>query len=185
MDITIISKRYAKALFDLAIEMKKLERIKDDIELIQSVTKENPEFIRLLKSPIIPAGKKNKIIAAIFKDKLDVLTFKFLQLVTRKEREIFLDTISSSFIKLYKEHHNIITITLTSSEKMDEKSKKELIKLLSDQTHKTIDLIEKVDKSLIGGFVLDMDDKKYDASISHQLERLRKSFDKNLYVKGF
>ena len=165
MDITIISKRYAKALFDLAIEMKKLERIKDDIELVQSVTKENPEFLRLLKSPIIPAGKKNQIIAAIFKDRLDVLSFKFLQLVTRKEREILLDTISTSFIKLYKDYHNIVTITLTSSEKMNEKSKEELVRLLSGETHKTIDLIEKVDKSLIGGFVIDLDDKKYDASI--------------------
>ncbi len=185
MDITIISKRYAKALFDLAIEMKKLERIKDDIELVQSVTKENPEFKRLLKSPIIPVGKKNKIIAAIFKDKLDILTFKFLQLVTRKEREVLLDTICVSFIKIYKEHYNIITIKLTTSEKIDEQSKTELIELLSGDTNKTIDLIEKVDKSLIGGFVLDMDDKKYDASIRHQLDKLKKSFDKNLYVKGF
>lgn len=185
MDITIISKRYAKALFDLAIEMKKLERIKDDIELVQSVTIENPGFLRLLKSPIIPAGKKNKIIAAIFKDKLDVLSFKFLQLVTRKEREILLDSISASFIKLYKDYHNIVTITLTSSQKMNEKSKQELINMLSGETHKMIDLIEKVDKSLIGGFVIDMDDRKYDASISHQLERLKKSFDKNLYIKGF
>lgn len=185
MDITIISKRYAKALFDLAIELKKLERIKEDVLLIQQVIKESPEFLRLLKSPIIPAGKKNKIIAAVFKDKLDVLTFKFLQLVTRKEREILLDAISLSFIKMYKDYHNIITIKLTASTKIDEQSKKDLIKLLADDTKKTIELIEETDKSLIGGFVLSMDDKKYDASIRHQLERLKKSFDKNLYIKGF
>ena len=185
MDISIISKRYAKALFDLAIELKKLERIKEDIELIQTITRENPELKRLLKSPIIPEGKKNTILAAVFKDKLDVLTFRFLQLVTRKEREIFLDTISVAFVKLYKDYHKIITVNLTSSEKMNEQSKKDLINLLIGDTQNKIDLIEKVDKSIIGGFVLDMDDKKYDASIRHQLERLRKSFDKNLYIKGF
>ncbi|MCF8365072.1 MAG: ATP synthase F1 subunit delta [Bacteroidales bacterium] len=185
MDITIISKRYAKALFDLAIEMKKLEHIKDDVMLIQQVIRENPEFSRLLRSPIIPAGKKNKIIAAIFKDKLDVLTFKFLQLVTRKERELLLDAISSSFVNLYKDYHNIITIKLTSASKIDEQSKKDLIKLLTDDTKKTIELIEETDKNLLGGFVLTMDDKKFDASIRHQLDRLKKSFDKNLYIKGF
>jgi len=185
MDITIISKRYAKALFDLAIELNKLERIKQDIDLVQTVIKENPEFRRLLKSPIIPAGKKNKIIAGIFKSKLDELTFKFMQLVTRKEREIFMDSISLAFIKLYKEHHNIVTIKLTSSEKMDEQSKKNLISLLTGQTHHTIDLIEETDKSILGGFVLTMDDKKYDASIRHHLDKLKKTFDKNLYIKGY
>lgn len=185
MDITIISQRYAKALFGLSLEMKKLERIKEDVELVLSVTKENPEFMRLLKSPTIPAGKKNTIIAAIFKGHLDELTFKFLQLVTRKEREVFLLDICSSFIRLYKAHHNIVSIKLTSSEKIDEETRKSLIKLLTDDTNSVVDLTEEIDESIIGGFVLTMDDKKYDASIKRQLEKLGKTFEKNLYIKGF
>lgn len=185
MDITIISKRYAKALFGLALELNQLEAVKKDIDLLEEVTQENPEFKRLLSSPIIPPGKKNSIVKAVFEGKMEELTFRFLQLVTRKERELYLQEISKAFIKLYKEHHNIITIKLTSPEPMDEKSKSELVKLLATETHKTIDLSEEIDASLLGGFVLTMEDKKYDASIRHQLDRLKKVFDKNLYIKGF
>jgi F-type H+-transporting ATPase subunit delta len=185
MDITIISKRYAKALFDLAIELKKLEKVSEDMALIQGVIKENPEFRRLLLSPIIPEGKKNQVIRSIFEKHLDELTYKFLRLVTRKEREVYLDNIALAFVKLYKVHHNILTIKLTSAVKIEEQTKKKLMDLLTSQTKKTIDLVEVVDKSLIGGFLLTMDDQKYDASIKHQLDRLSKTFEKNLYIKGY
>lgn len=185
MDISIISQRYAKALFDLSIEMGKLESVKKDIDLIQSVISENADFRRLLESPVIPVGKKNKILTRIFDKHLDELTIRFLLLVARKEREIFLQHIVNAFVKFYKEHHNIITIKLSSCEKLDEKSKNVLLALLVKKTHKKIDLIEVIDTSLIGGFMLTMDDQKYDASMKHQLEKLRKTFEKNLYIKGF
>lgn len=185
MDITIISKRYAKALFDLAIELKKLEKVSEDIALIQKVIKENPEFRRLLLSPIIPERKKNQVVKGVFEKHLDELTYKFLRLVTLKEREVYLDSIALAFVKLYKNYHNILTITLTSAIKLSDPTKKKLVDLLSLQTKKTIDLIEVEDKSLIGGFVLTMDDQKYDASIKHQLDKLSKTFEKNLYIKGY
>ncbi len=185
MDVTIIAQRYAKALFDLAIEMERLEVVKKDIDLIQEVIKENPEFRRLLHSPIIPPGKKNKVIAGVFKSKLNELTFRFLQLVTRKERAVHLDSICLAFIKQYKTYHNIISIKLTTAAKLDEESRTALIAMLTDQTHKTIELTEEIDSKLVGGFVLTMEDKKYDASIRNQLEKLSKTFDKNLYIKGF
>lgn len=183
MDVTIISQRYAKALFDLALEMKILEAVKKDIELLNEVALENPEFKRLIKSPIIPPGKKNKIVAGIFKGKIEDLTFKFLQLVTRKERELFLLDINNSFIKLYKNYHNILTVQVKTRMPLEETTRKELLKMLAEGTHKTIDLVEKTDESMLGGFVLTMEDRKYDASIRHQLENLKKAFDKNPYVR--
>lgn len=185
MDITIISKRYAKALFDLALDMGQLEEVYRDIELLDEVTGQNPEFRRLLKSPVIPAGKKNRILSGVFKGKLEDLTLRFLQLTARKEREIYLEEIGIAFIKLYKEHHNILTIKLITAHPLEKSSRDDLVKKLSDSTHKTIDLEEGTDASLVGGYVLKMEDRKYDASIKHQLEKLKKEFDKNLYVKGF
>jgi F-type H+-transporting ATPase subunit delta len=184
MDVTIISQRYAKALFDLALEMKILEAVKKDIELLDEVALQNPEFRRLIKSPIIPAGKKNRIIAGIFKGKIEDLTFKFLLLVTRKERELFLLDINNSFMKLYKNYHNILTVHVKTRTPLEKSSRKNLLSVLAEGTHKTIDLVEKTDESMLGGFVLTMEDEKYDASIRHQLENLKKTFDKNPYISG-
>jgi F-type H+-transporting ATPase subunit delta len=185
MDITIISQRYAKALFDLALEFKELEKIKEDMLLVGSVTDENPEFRRLLSSPVIPQGKKAAIIRGIFNKKVEKLTFRFLELVVRKEREVFLKNIADNFISLYKKYKNIITVKLITAQPVDDHIRKEILDILEETTHKNVELLEDTDKKLIGGFVLTMDDKKYDASIRQQINRLQKEFERNPYVKGF
>jgi F-type H+-transporting ATPase subunit delta len=183
MDITIISKRYAKALFDLALELNRLEKIKQDIELVGTVTKENPEFNRLLKNPIIEAGKKTQVLKGIFQNNVDELTIRFFRLLTRKERAVYLEHICQIFIKLYKEYNNIITVTLTAPVKLEKKMVNRLLKLFEDKTHKTIELIEVEDKTMMGGFIISMDDMKFDASLKNKITELSQVFDINLYIR--
>lgn len=185
MDISIISQRYALALFNLALEMDKIDRMSSDMNLVLEVTRENPEFRRLLASPIIPERKKTSIIKGIFEKHLDPLSFRFLQLVTRKEREVYLENICEHFALLYKKHKNIITIEITTAYPIDDEIRTKIIDLIEDTQKKKVELTEKIDEKIIGGVVLRVDDKKYDASLRRQLLRLRKVFDKNLYVKGY
>jgi F-type H+-transporting ATPase subunit delta len=185
MDISIISQRYAQALFDLAIEMKNLERVYSDILLVLDVTRENPEFRRLLTSPVIPPGKKSQILKGIFEKHLDRLTFRFLQLVTKKERAVHLENIAKSFVSIYKKYNNILITRLKTAVPVDAETRKKIIDLVTGVTHKNIELIEKIDEKLIGGFVLTLDDRQYDASLSKKISILSKSFDKNLYIKGY
>lgn len=185
MDISIISQRYAQALFDLALEMKNLERVYNDILLVLDVTRENPEFRRLLTSPVIPPGKKSQILKGIFEKHLDRLTFRFLQLVTKKERAIHLEAVAGSFVSIYKKYNNILITRLKTATPVDTETRKKIIELVTKVTHKNIELIEEIDEKLIGGFVLTFDDQQYDASLSKKISRLSKSFDKNLYIKGY
>ena len=185
MDFTIISQRYAKALFELALEMKILDRVNQDMLLVKSVTVENPEFKRLLTSPIIPPGKKSQIIKGIFEKHLERLSLRFLQLVVKKEREAYLPNIVESFISMYKKFNNILPVKLTTAQPIDDEIRREMLTLLKDTTHKKIELEEKVEENLIGGFVLNLEDSQYDASLRKKIDRLRKTFESNLYVKGF
>ncbi len=185
MDFTIISQRYAKALFELALEMKILDRVNQDMLLVKSVTVENPEFKRLLISPIIPPGKKSQIIKGIFEKHLEKLSFRFLQLVVKKEREAYLRNIAESFISMYKKFNNILPVKLTTAQPIDDEIRREMLILLKDATHKKIELEEKVEENLIGGFVLNLEDSQYDASLRKKISRLRKTFESNLYIKGF
>ncbi len=185
MDISIISKRYAQALFDLALEMNKIDRVYSDILLVLDVTRENAEFRRLLVSPVIPPGKKAQIITGIFEKHLDKLTFRFLHLVTKKERALHLEDIAGSFVSVYKKHKNILITRLKTAAPIDEETRQNVVRLLTEETKKNIELIEEVDEKLIGGFILTMDDRQYDASLSKKISVLSKSFDKNLYIKGY
>jgi F-type H+-transporting ATPase subunit delta len=185
MDITIISQRYAKALFDLAQEMNILEKIYKDMLLVQSVIAETSELKRLLASPIIPPGKKSQVLRAIFEKYLDKLSFRFLQLVVKKEREAHLQNIADNFISLYKDFKNILPVKITTAQAIDAEVRQEILDLLKDAEHKTIELEESVNEDLIGGFILNMDDRQYDASLQKKISRLKKDFESNLYIKGY
>lgn len=181
---SLIAKRYAKALFELALEMDVLEEVKNDMELIRSICISNQDFRQLLKSPIIRPEKKLNVLEAVFKGQVCELSMRYFSLLTRKRREMILLDISNEFIAIYKKFKNIFTIELQSAQEISEGSRKELITLLERQTKGSIELVEEIKKELIGGFVMSYDDYNYDASISFLLRRMKKAAaEVNLYKK--
>ncbi|RLD60746.1 MAG: ATP synthase F1 subunit delta [Bacteroidetes bacterium] len=184
MKETKVAKRYAKALFDLAIEQDILEKIKADALLIEDVCISNRDFMMVLRSPIIKEVKKIKIMKDIFGKHIQNMTMLFLNIITRNRRENIIPEIASQFIEIYKEHKNIITAHLTTAVKLGPEVSNMINTLMKEQTKAEIELHEDVEESIIGGFVLEFDEKQYDASIVKYLHDLRKEFDKNLFTKG-
>ena len=185
MKETRVAKRYAKALFDLSIELGLLDTVINDIELIHTVCTENRDFVLLLKSPVIKETKKQAILTDIFQKKLHELTYKFLMVITRNRREQIILEISEQFINIFKEFKNILPATLITAVKLDDETRERIVKLSGERTNTTIELTEEVDDEIIGGFILEFEDKQYDASILRKIKNLKKEFDVNLYIKGF
>lgn len=184
MQYSLIAQRYAKSVFDLALELKTEEAVKTDMELVLSVCHSNKDFILLLTSPVVRTDKKQKILDALFKEKVCELTMRFLNIITRKKREKYIGNIAEEYIQLYKKFKNIITVRFESAQPINDAIRQKVIKLMEDQTKGTIELIEEVKKELIGGFVLNYDGNKYDASIACQLQKLKKSAaETNLYIR--
>lgn len=182
---TLIAQRYAKAIFDLALEKNVLEDTRADMELIRSVCGENKDFRLLLKSPVIKSEKKMRIMESLFKGKISELSLRFLLIITRKKREKVIADIAGEFIEIYKEFKHIFTIRFSSADAISDEIRKAVIALMEKQTGGTVDLIEEVKKELVGGFVLTYDDYKYDASIAYQLRKMKKSAAEiNLYIRG-
>ena len=181
---SLIAKRYAKALFDLSLELNVIEDIRADMELIKSVCESNNDFNRLLVSPVIRTEKKQKVITAIFEGKINDLSLRYLNIITRKKRESFIKQIAEEYIVNYKKFKNIFTIHFESVTEISADLRKKVIQLLEDRTGANIELVEEINKELIGGFVLKYDDFKYDASIEYMLRRLKKeSAEVNLYKR--
>jgi F-type H+-transporting ATPase subunit delta len=181
---SLIAKRYAKALFDLALEMNVIEDVKNDMELVQSVCDSNSEFNRMLKSPVIRSDKKQKVIEGIFKGKISDLSLRYLSIITRKKREDMLKQIAGEYIIAYKKFKNIFTIHFESVVEISDVLRKQVIALLEERTKANIELNEEIKKELVGGFVLKYDDYKYDASIAYMLRRLKKeAAEVNLYKR--
>lgn len=185
MKETKIANRYAKALFDFALEQKVLEQVKKDMDLIVSVCFSNRDFRLMLTSPLIFPAKKEAIITEIFGKHIQEMSLHFLTIITRKRREAFIEGIAKQFIEQYKEYKNITTAELATAQKLDKDLRDKVVAELEGQTKGEIELIEKVKEELIGGFVLSYKDFQYDASIKRQIKKLRKEFDTNLYIRGF
>jgi F-type H+-transporting ATPase subunit delta len=184
MSVIRIASRYAKSLLDLAVEQGRLEVVQSDMISIREIVK-NPDLNSMLKSPIIPAEKKSAVMNALFAGKVDALTIKYLDLLINKGREPYLGEIAAEFNEQYKTLNKITSVRVTTAAPMTEVLMAEVKNkiLASGATSVNLDIETKVDPALIGGFVLEFDNKRYDASVAYKLEQLKAQFSKNLYVK--
>ena len=186
MSVIRIASRYAKSLIDLALEQDKLERVLEDIKSFKKATT-NREFYLLLKSPIINATKKQQIFNALFEGKFDQMTNAFIKIILAKGREAYLPEIADEFINQYKEIKHISTVKLTTAAPLGAETVSRIKQKLvaSAETEAHVELITKVNPDILGGFLIEFDDKLYDASVTHKMELLRKEFSNNLFVKDF
>lgn len=178
-----LAARYAKSLIDLSIEKRQLEEVFADMQWLQSVCKESREFVNVLRSPIIKSDKKQKIIDAIIKDKVNELTAAFTHLLVQKGRESNLPEIITAFINQYKEYKHIYTVKLTTATALSEELKAAIVKQIQSVSEmQNIELETTVKPELIGGFVLQAGDKLIDASISYDLKEIARQFENNDFV---
>jgi len=180
MSVIRIASRYAKSLMDVAKEKNSVERVLEDVKALKEASKHR-ELNLMLKSPIINTGKKHQILKEIFGGKFDEMTMKFIGIIMNKGREAYIPEIADEFIAQYKAHNNMSTVTVTSATPLTQSSLEKIkTKLLaSSATDKNIDFVTKVDKSILGGVIIEFDGKRYDASIARKLELLKKEFAAN------
>jgi len=185
MKATRLKSRYAKSLLSLVVEKNMLEEALSDMKHIKKVCSANKDLTLLLKSPVVKTDKKLSILNEIFSKQISKLTLSFITIITTKKREMHLEGIAESFVSQYKKHNNIESVTLTTANPVDEPTKKEILNYLSSLGSKDIELSEVVDEDILGGLVLRMGDKQLDASVIKNIKELKKSFNKNLYIKDF
>lgn len=178
-----VASRYAKSILDLSIEKGQLEKVYADMQYLQQLTRGSRDFLNLLRSPVVKADTKKKAFDAVVGNNVSELTSAFITLMMKKSREGVLPEVISSFIQQYKNHKGIQVVKLTTAVKVSDAVKQQIL----EQVKKTgnfdqIELVEQVDPSIIGGYVLQAGDKLVDASIAYDLKEVRKQFDRNDFI---
>ena len=176
-----LASRYAKSLIDLVLEKNQLEEVHTDMLFLQQVMKSNRDVVLLLKSPIIKADAKQKILDAVLNSRVNVTTQLFIKLLVSKGRESFLPEIAVEFGKQYNVIKNIKTVKITTAVPM-EQATLDMIQQKVATGNQQVQLEAKVNPELIGGFVLEAQDQLYDASVANELKNLKQQFNKNIYV---
>lgn len=167
--------RYAEAFFMFAQGESFLEVAYADALLIREVCRGNRDFIVFLKNPVIKGEKKTAVINKVFHGSLSEKTLGFIHLIIENKRESLLSEIILKFTKLYLEHKNIVDaeiVTAVPIQKETIQKLKSFISTISGYEH--VELNNEVDEKIIGGFTLKYNDKLLDASVVHELDRIRK-----------
>ncbi len=180
MRVNLLAKRYAQALFGLALETKQEEKIAADMRLIGQVLDENRQLRRVMANPVLHDDKKVKILNELFRKEVSELTLRFFSLLIRKRREIYLESICHAFEDTYLDFKKIVKARLVTATGADETIRKKVIEKLKAITEKTIELTEVSDGEIIGGFIATLEDYQYDASVATQLRKLRTKYAENL-----
>ena len=171
-----VARRYAEAVLELAADQNQGERLAGDLELIQKAMKESVELQGFLKSPVISKEKKRAILVSLFKAKVDVLAFDFLNLLVEKGREDVLESILVEYFKMRDDQLGIVTLELRAAVDMTNDQQLAIAKRFEGMTRKKIRVVFSVEKQLKGGFVARIGDTVYDGSVLRQLELLRERF---------
>lgn len=178
-----LASRYAKSLIDLAIEKGQLEQVFADMQWLQAVCKSNRDFVNLLRSPIIKNEVKKKIITAITTGNVGEMTAAFNNLLVAKNREKYLPEIVNAFITAYKTHKNIQTIHLTTAAPVSDTVKQSIVNQVKKSGgFQNVELEEKINPDIIGGFILQIGDKLVDASIAYDLKAIANQFKNNDFI---
>ena len=178
-----IATRYAKSLLGLALERNELDKTYADMEWLQSVCKSNPDFVSMLRSPVIKSDTKGKIGMAVAKDHISQLTREFMRLLITKGREGALPEISAEFIKQYKEYNKIYSVRVTTAVPLSSELKEGILNYIKSNTGlQNLELETVVREDIIGGIILQLGDKIVDASISYDFKQIGKLFENNDFI---
>lgn len=181
-----IASRYVKSLLTLAIDQGALEEVAADMRMFDEVCDTNRDFLLMMRSPIVKHELKRDILERLFRQRVHVLTWSILDIITRKNREALLPAIANDFHRAYNEYKEIGFSRVSTAVPLDEKLREEIKAVARKLSRKqSVELVEKVDPALIGGFVLNVGDQQIDASIASRLRALKHSFSYNPYQKEF
>lgn len=168
-----VARRYAKALHEEAESQGRVEKIDEDVALIQESLDNARELERFFTSPIVGREKKENVVEALFEERLDGLTYRFLLLLVQKNRESLIREVARAYLTLRDEQRNIVEAHVRTADPLEEGERERLQARLEQMTDHRIRLRVQEDSDLIGGLVVRVKDRVYDGSVQNHLENLR------------
>lgn len=176
MDLGVISIRYARALLKSAMQSHCEEQVYADMMTLSQAYVDVPQLRKTIGNPMISAEDKKKVLLSACGAKPTELTEKFLSLVLQEKREEALQFIASSYITLYRKQKNITHGKLVTATAVSPATEEKLRDMVVQRTKGTVEFLTEVDPDIIGGFILEYDTYRMDASVKNQLAAVLKNF---------
>ena len=167
--------RYAGALFELALEEKAVDAVKQDLEQFDALVAGNPDLTRLVRSPVFGADEQLKALSAILaKAGIKGLAANFLRVITTNRRLFALREIIRGYRALVARHKGEVTAQVTVAEKLSDTNLDALKSALKSVTGgKDIDFDVKIEPAIIGGLIVKVGSRMVDSSLRTKLNAIK------------
>jgi F-type H+-transporting ATPase subunit delta len=173
MNESKISVRYSRALFQLAEEKKLLDKVSTDMLFISEICRTD-EVKEVLDSPIIVPSKKTAILHSILEKNIEKITLSLVDLLIKNGRELHLPAVARVFRDDALKYRGITETYLTTAIPVNDKIRKQISELISSEFKTKVELKETIDKEIIGGFIIRVNDNFIDGSIRNKLRKIKK-----------
>jgi len=184
MSASSVARRYGKSLFTLCKEQNAVDVVEQVRRGLIEAMKENRELSAVLASPVVRPEKKEAIMRSVFAT-CQPLTVSFLALLADKGRAGMLDHMAQAFVDLVREERNVVVAEVTTAVALDEARRAEINALIGKIHQGGVELSEKVDPTLIGGFKLRIGDRMIDATVFESLRTLHRDLTNNPYEPAY
>ncbi len=166
------AKRYAKAVFDLALEQGVLRDVWEDLDSLDKLLHVSHDLVEVLTSPSLEVDR-NELLTGLLEDQIADLTLNFILFLEEKARIDIIEEICHAFDDLYYDHQRIVKVTIVSAVGLDDGQLSKIEFALKAELRKEIESTVLIDPLLLGGFKLIIRDKVIDYSLLSHLNRIK------------
>ena len=167
------AKEYARALLELATEGNQVDSVEAQLASLVGACRDDAGLGKIFYHPMTPVEAKRNVVLQLFKPVLADFVGKFLLLLIDKRRENLLPAIFSEYQSLADKVRNVCKVEVTTALPLDEKQKQSFMAKLGALTGSKIELVNMVDRRIIGGAVLQIGDRRVDGSVLSHLDQLK------------
>jgi F-type H+-transporting ATPase subunit delta len=173
MDTGVISVRYARALLKSATDAKIEDVVYQQMQLLAKSYIEVPQLRHTIDNPMLSKDKKEMLLTtASGADQASPLTKAFIALVLKEDRENMIQFMANSYVTLYRQQKNIIRGKLTTAVAVAPETEQKMRRMVESRTQGTVEFESEVIPDIIGGFILEYDTYRMDASVQSRLRSI-------------
>lgn len=170
--------RYAKAVLSLATDQKSAEVVNSDMKLITNTIAQSEDLSQMLQSPVVRSSDKKAVLTLVFND-ANIATTNLIDTLISNKRLALLNDVALSYTELYDDMRGSQVATVTTAVPLTADLKTKVLAKVKELTGKEAEVENIVDESILGGFILRVGDKQYNASIVNKLNKLKREFTLN------
>ena len=178
MDIGVISMRYARALLKSATDQKQEDTVYQDMMTVAKSYLDVPALRHTIDNPMLSKDKKEALLTTAAGEKPCQLTKAFIALVLKEDRENVMQFMANSYITLYRKQKNVIRGKLTTAARVSAQTEQKMRQMVESKTNGTVEFETEVDPDIIGGFILEYDTFRMDASVKSKLNNILQTLKK-------